>query len=355
MSRMKVIEPSVSQENYVSSLSAAFNWYHQEKDKKDARAYLKEYLTQNFTKDDVKTFDKLPDSKIINTYAWITRMVSNGALQLRESDHIKLDNYLQSILVRDEQLETVTEEIKVTRPSVRDNMKEKVNEYLGELEGAIDDLILEGRELDLYNDLRVRSIPQPYCPLISEWISATAGEYITVYESTDADIKEGYSNIGKRKLTQIIKLLSQWTEDVEKYGQFKKANRKPRAKKAKPASVQVSKLKYKREDTELGIKSVISSEIVGASQVWIYNTKNKKLAVYRTDSASGIQVKGTSLQNYEPENSEQKTLRKPKETIDKVLSAGKVQLRRILDELSTKDTAVKNRISEDCIILRVIK
>ena len=35
--------------------------------------------------------------------------------------------------------------------------------------------------------------------------------------------------------------------------------------------------------------------------------------------------------------------------------AGKVQLRRILPELSTKETAVNGRINEECIILRVIR
>lgn len=351
----KVAEPSLSQDNYVSSLSAAFNWYNQEKDKKDARAYLKEYISQHFTKNDVKRFDRLPDHKIISTYGWVTRLVYNGAL-LKESDHIKLDNYIKGILDTPGQVEE--EEVvveKVARPSVRDNMKEKVNEYLGELEGALDDFIISDKDFDLYANLKGRSIPQPYVPFIIEWVRKTAAEFISVYETTDSVIKEGYSNIPRRKLTQLIKLMSQWLEDAEKYGQFKKANRKPRAKKVKSPVQQVAKIKFKKEDTELGIKSVFPSEMVGASQVWIYNTKYKKLAVYRSDSSIGIQVKGTTLQNYEPENCEQKALRKPKEVLDKVLTAGKVQLRRILDELTTKESPVNGRINEECIILRVIK
>ena len=119
--------------------------------------------------------------------------------------------------------------------------------------------------------------------------------------------------------------------------------------------LQVSKLKFKREDIELKIKSVIPSEIVGSSQVWIYNTKYKKLAVYRTEAASGIEVKGSSLQNYDPDLSEQKTLRKPAETLKEVLSAGKIQLRRIIPELTTKETPVNGRINDECIIVRVIR
>ena len=357
MSRIKVVEPVVSQENYVSSLSTAFNWYNQEKDKKDARAYLKDYITHHFTKNDVRVFDKTPDAKISTTYAWISRMVLNGSLTLREPDFIKFSNYLQSILdTSDRPAEEQEEEVqKVFRPSVRDNMKEKVNEYLGELEKALDDFFTQDKELNLYNDLKSRSIPQPYVPFIDQWVKKIASEYIGVYETTDKDIKEGYSNISKRKLTQVIKLISTWQEDVERYGHFKKANRKPRAKKVKPVGVQIAKLKYKREDPELGIKSVIPTEIVGASQVWVYNTKYKKLAVYRSESTSGIQVKGTTLQNYDPDLCEQKALRKPKETLKEVLSAGKVQLRRIITELTTKDSPVNGRINEECIIVRVLK
>lgn len=356
MSRVKVIEPVVNPDNYVSGLSTAFNWYNQEKDKKDARAYLKDYISKHFTKQEVKVFDRLPDSRISTTYAWISRMVLNGTLTLTEQHHIRFTDYLQSILdTSDQPIEEEVVEEKVIRPSVRDNMKEKVSEYLGELEGAIDDFIIEGKELNLYNDLKSRSIPQPYCPFIEEWIQKTAGEYIGVYESTDEQIKEGYSYLGKRKLTQLIKLIGSWTEDLERYTQFKKANRKPRVKKAKPAGVQIAKLKYKREDTELGIKSVLPVDIVGASQVWVYNTKYKKLAVYRSESSTGIQVKGTTLQNYEPDLCEQKTLRKPKETLKEVLGAGKVQLRRIIPELTTKESPVNGRLNEECLIIRVIK
>ena len=356
MSRVKVIEPVVRPDNYTSDLSTAFTWYNYEKDKKDARAYLKEYILKHFTKQEAKVFDKLPDSRISTTYAWVSRMILNGTLTLSEQHHIKFSDYLQSILdTSDLPIEEEVVEEKVTRPSVRDNMKERVNEYLGELEGAIDDFISESKELNLYNDMKSRAIPQPYCPFIDEWIKQKAGEFITVYESSDNEIKEGYSNFGKRKITQLIKLISGWQEDLERYAQFKKANRKPRAKKVKPAGVQIAKLKYKREDTELGIKSVLPVEIVGAGQVWVYNTKYKKLAVYRSESATGIQVKGTSLQNYEPDLCEQKTLRKPKETLKEVLNAGKVQLRRIIPELTTKESPVNGRINEECLIIRVIK
>lgn len=354
---MKKFEPTVSTERYVTDLSLAFNWYNQNKDKKDARSYLKDYIKKNFTEYEVVIFDKLPDNKIVNTYAWVTRMIHNGVISLKDKDHKNLDNYLQCILNTSELTPIILpEEVdKPNRPSVRDSTREKALEYIGELEGALDNFLLNGDELNLYIDLKTRSIPQPYCTFIDSWIKNKAGQFISVYESEDPDIKEAYSNLGKRKLTQIIKLISTWLEDLNRYSQFKKANRKPRVKKAKPAGVQVAKLKYKREDSVYNIRSVSSAEIVGAEQVWIFNTKYKRLSVYRSDSSAGIQVKNSTLQNYQPDNCEQKTIRNPKDILQKVISGGKVSLRRLMGEITAKETPVTGRINEDCIILRIIK
>lgn len=348
------IDPALP--SYVSDLAKAFNWYNQEKEKKDARAYLKHYISHHYKKEVVKIFDSKSDSEIRTTFGWVARLLTNGC-KLTEHHSNGFKHYLEKLLVQDilDIVPDVEEEVKVKRPSIQDSIREKANEYISDLEKAIDDFILSGIELDLFKDLQSRSIPGPYCVFLDEWAKKKVAEFIYVYESNDEQLKEGYSNLGKRKLSQLIKLISGWIDDIDRHGQFKKANRKPKAKKIKPAGVQIAKLKYKREDSELGIKSVIPTEIVGASQVWVYNTKNKKLAAYRTDSSSGIQVKGTTLQNYDPDMCEQKTLRKPKEVLKEVVNAGKIQLRRIIAELTTKESPVNGRINDECLIVRVIK
>lgn len=345
--------------DYLSQLGKAFNWYNQEQEKKDAVKYLREYIKSSLTAEDVKRYDRIPDSEVTMTYGWVARMLYNGC-KVGTKELQKLDDYVKELLSRVVVEKVVEVKETVPKPSVQEYMLEKVSEYLGELEGVLDDFNHYKKDndlfkFDLYKDLQARSIPKPYCTHIETWIRRKAQEFITVYESTDPEIKEAYSNFTKPQLTRLIKLFSQWIEDVERYGEYKKANRKPRVKKQKPPGVQVAKLKYLREFTELNLKSVNPSEIVGSSQVWVYNTKYKKLAVYRTESVTGIQVKGTTLQNYDPDMCEQKSLRKPAEVIKKVLTAGKVQLRRIIPELSTKETPVNGRINEECILLRVIK
>jgi hypothetical protein len=234
-------------------------------------------------------------------------------------------------------------------------MQDKIAEVIGELEGAVDSFIKDDKEFDLYNYLQANSIPKPYCKDIDTWARRKGIEFTEVYQTTDKELKDAYSHIGRRQQANLVKMFGAFIVDLEKYTQFKKANRKPRVTKAKPPAVQVARIKFKKEDIELGIKSVNPSEMVGASQVWVYNVKYKRLAAYRSDSAQGIQVKGSTLQNYDPDMSECRSIRRPEAFLKVLLDASKVKLRKLLSDLTTKGYDVTGRINDECIIVRVIK
>ena len=97
-----------------------------------------------------------------------------------------------------------------------------------------------------------------------------------------------------------------------------------------------------------------AASIIGANQLWVYNIKNKKLGVYNAAGTTGFSVKGTSLQGYDPETSVQRTLRKPDVVIPKMMTAGKVALRKILTDLTTTETKLNGRFNEDTLLLRVL-
>ena len=352
MSRIAIHEPNgITPElsNYKSALSRAFNFYNQDNGKKEARLYLKTYIKHAGL--DVN-IDNVSDSDIILTYGWLARMVLNGNMLLPR--HLEdLDSYINTLSTTKEVIKVALD--KAPRPSVRDYMQDKIAEVIGELEGQVDNFLKDGTEFDLYNFLQANSIPKPYCKDIDEWARKRGTEFTEVYKTTDKDIKEGYSNISRRQQANLVKLFGSFIVDLEKYSQFKKANRKPRVTKVKPPAVQVSRIKFKKEDTELGLKSVNPSEMVGASQVWVYNVKYKRLAAYRSDSVIGIQVKGSTLQNYDPDMSECRSIRRPEAFLKVLLDASKVKLRKLLSDLTTKGYDVTGRINDECIIVRVIK
>jgi hypothetical protein len=60
------------------------------------------------------------------------------------------------------------------------------------------------------------------------------------------------------------------------------------------------------------------------------------------------------LQGYDPDTSVQRTLRKPADITKQVMEAGKVQLRKVLTDLTTTETKLNGRINADTILLRVL-
>jgi len=334
-------------DNYVSRLVYAFNWYNAEKDKKDARKYLEDYCRKSFQN---KNLQGVVDADIVLTMGWVARLHNKGA-QL-SAEHIDRLNVYISSLQPVQRLQVAS----APKVSVQEATQNRIRTYIGELEGVVDEIAKNPKsDFSLLDDLKKNQLPQTVGNDINTWMRAKVTELIAAYEGKDKDLAEGYSNFRKKDLLTIIKKLATFIEDAEKYSAFKKANRKPREKKVKPAGVQVKGLKYKTRDDELKISSVSPTEVVGAQQVWVFNTKTRKLAVYRTDSALGIQVKGTTLQNYDPEMSLQKTLRKPAEQIKDLLAAGKVQLRKFMDNIKAVPTTPNGRINADTLILRTAK
>mgnify|MGYP006276961675 CR=1 FL=1 len=336
-----------SNPTYNIDLAKLLSWYNYDNDYKLSKEFVKEYLKQT------KCNGNIDERKLNLTHSVLARIIVRGGV-LSEDHLTSFKQYIRDVTTPSAKPVVETKEA-APRVSIQEAMQEKISEYLGELEGVLDDVVQNDVQFNLYNDLKGKQIPQPYCTSISNWIDWKLEEFTQIRETEDLDIIEAYSFLGARKIAKIIKFLEQCKEDVAKYNSFKKANRKIRTRKAKPASQQVAKLKYLKEFAELNLKSVTVTEIVGASQVWVYNTKTKKLAAYRTDSAQGIQVKGTTLQNYDPEVSEQRTLRNPDKTLKLLLGAGKIQLRKILTDLSTKTGPVNGRINEECILVRAIK
>jgi hypothetical protein len=134
-----------------------------------------------------------------------------------------------------------------------------------------------------------------------------------------------------------------------------KALRKPRKKKEKPAATIVSKLKYQIEDTDLLIKSVKPTDILGSNQLWTFNTKTRMLAVYNAMGPAGLNVKGSTITGFDEKTSVMKKLRKPPEQTTALINAGKVNLRKYMDGIKSVSKIASGRINTDTLLVRIIK
>lgn len=324
-------------DNYKFLLIRAFNNLNVEHDNKKAKEFLIQYAKLFGTKEQQENARRITD--LPNAIGWLCQLHMSGA-NLSPA-------HVQSIQdVLNTQQQELAEPEKEDKRNPRQFVKDKAIEYLGELEWAIDAFLFEDKEFSLYNDMRAKQLPGPYVSFVREWVQ----QKIEQFEKEDLD----YYSFSKRKYNALIKFLNSMLEDCDKYQNFKRANRKPRAKKKIPPIVQVKNLNYQKECEEFGLKSVSPALIVGASQVWVFNTKTRKLGVYHSDSPNGMRVKGSTIQGFNPDTSVQKTVRKPEEVLTTVLESGKILLRKVLSELSTKDSPLTGRINNDTIILRVL-
>jgi hypothetical protein len=149
-------------------------------------------------------------------------------------------------------------------------------------------------------------------------------------------------------LTLIITECTTWANNQKKV-------RQPRIKKPKSADKQIKHLKFQVKNDEFKLASVNPITIIGASQLWTFNTKYRTLTRYDSIAADGFSIKGTTLQGWDKDASIQKKLRKPKDVLSRLEGGGKLVLRKLMDEINTKQIKPNGRINGDTILLRVIK
>jgi hypothetical protein len=132
-----------------------------------------------------------------------------------------------------------------------------------------------------------------------------------------------------------------------------KAQRKPRKPKAVSKEKLVSKLKYQLNCPELGIASINPTEIIDATEVWVYNTKTRKLGMYKVEGLqAGMSVKGTTIQHFEISTSIQKTLRKPAEQLKLFKGTAKTKYQKAFKDINAVEIKLNGRLNDTTIILK---
>jgi len=134
----------------------------------------------------------------------------------------------------------------------------------------------------------------------------------------------------------------------------KQTTRKPRKKKVVPATKLVEKLTYLKQEDSLGMVSINPESIVGASGLLVFNTKTRKFGMF-SSLEGGLSVKGTTIINFDETKSLCKTLRKPQEQLNELISGTKKKTERIFNDIKAVETSLKGRINNDILILKIFK
>jgi hypothetical protein len=342
-------EPKFSGVISQTELTQALSWYAQNRDSKDATKYATDYFKKTL---------KIPAPEAIKsqapTFGYVCRLVSLGAV-LSDSNRVWFDKTVDEL--KNAKAPVVKEAKVANVVSIQDHIKRKSSECIAELEGQIDELITTKFSADVspFGLMNTLEIKGAHAKFVIEHFKTRRAEYDEVSTTTDSDIKEAYSNFTKVQLKKLVAYCDQVIIDGMKLAGDAIKSRKPRKRKAKSAEQLVSKINYAKDFAELKLVSVDPKTIVGANQLWVYNTKTRKLGCYNAEDAAGLSIKGSTLQNFAESKSIQKTLRKPAVTLPEVLKGGKVALRNVLTEIRAAEGVLTGRINNDTILLRTIK
>ena len=151
------------------------------------------------------------------------------------------------------------------------------------------------------------------------------------YDSDDRQLLEAYEDLDNELVLKFIKAFDNIFEACDYMIGIANANRKPRAKKIKSPEQLVAKMQFKTADDKMNLTSIDPAEIIYAEELWVYNTKTRKLGHYKAKvldprgmnrPGTGLMVKGTSIKGFDEENSIQKTLRKPEQQLKEFANSG---------------------------------
>jgi hypothetical protein len=330
---------------------------------------LKWMATIGCTKEDIAAFKKTKDNRCNVTMGAIASCLLRGMPAVREDFNDGKDTaaWLRKAIVdviaegKDDVDEEAVAEVKSTAPviSIQERVRDTAYAMTTEIEDAIESFQLNPTDFDpkafkVLNLLKAKGAKAAHARFIRDLYAHDLAELEELLgDAPDEQLREGHKHLTRRQVKSIHAFYQEIASACEMLAQEAKVNRAPRKTKAVPKEKLIAKLKFMKTNEPLKLVSVNPVDVIGAQELWVYNTKTRKIGKYIASEFNVLGVKGTTIVNFDEFKSIQKTLRKPEEKLKEFKAAGKIALRKFLDEINATDTKMNGRINEDTILLKV--
>jgi hypothetical protein len=361
----------LSADQFSQKFRSAMDYYRLETDGKFAKpAVLKWMATIGCTVEDISAFKKTKDSRCSGTMGAIAACLLKGMPAIRADFNHGRDTsaWLRERIVEviQDGKNDISEEDQVeSKPAgpiitIQDRVREATYAMTEEIENAIESFqtnpdAFDPKEFKILNALKGKQAKAAHARIIKDFYSRDLAELEELASGQgDEQLREAYSHRSKKQIRNLIAFYQEIMSACDMLAQEAKVNRKPRKVKAVSKDKLVAKLKYKKTDDALKLVSVNPTDIIGSKELWVYNVKTRKLGKYVAADFNDLGVKGTSITGFSEKQSICKTIRKPEEKLKEFKAAGKVTLRKFLDEINATDTKMNGRINEETILLKVI-
>ena len=341
-----------------------FNWYNYMWDRKKSMTALIKYA-QKFGYKNAKKFKKL---YVPSTLAYIATGLERGlnfpkpknANDIESGNQHYYANLHDQLRQFNKKAQVISDEdfdkeqiVKKKRKTVQEHIAAKVSSLLGDIDYAIDVWDVEVFNTYKYlTDNQVSStvaskIPEQYQELIEEVTSALEGK--------SKQLKEAYGFMNAKEKRAFISFVRKIQTDAERYAENHKPVRKAKKIKIISAEDKVKNLNFLKEDEDNKLTSIEPSDIIGAEILFLFNSKTNQLSYYHATDRGGLDIKGTTIKNFDTDVSAVKKLgAKTTDIVDRVLGGGKIVLNKIMNEINSKASKVTGRVNNNMIILKVI-
>ena len=353
---------------FAGNFRIAMQYYNMEFNPKDLKAAVIKWMgTVGYDKTVIADFKKSKDWRCGITMGAIASCFLRGMPTHREDfnggrdSQVWLKEAIENAILEgknDIEVEEATAAPVGPVISIQDRVRDASLSMTEEIEDALENFSADPDAFDpkafkMVNLLRGKEVKAAHARVIKGLyarMQAELEEAITA--KADEQIKEAYAHIDRKNLRKLLEFYKEITAACDMLGQEAKVNRKPRVKKTVSNDKLVEKIKYLKVFEPLKLVSINPTDIIGVKELWIYNTKTRKLGRYIANEFMDLGIKGTTITGFNESASIQKTLRKPVEQLKAFKAAGKVQLRKFLEEINATEIVLTGRINEDTVLLK---
>jgi len=279
-------------------------------------------------------------------------------------DHIKTlkERLTKAKKKREKKKEKQQEDVYAS--SIQDRIKNIAYQIATDFDIAIDEFTFDQKE-DALDDiqplkhLNMNECKGPQARYIRSFYDMAYDGLIKSKKKGDdyVDYREAYGYLSTKQKNKLIEFYENIFAACDAVEKKSKATRKKKTtKKTKKLSTIVKSVKYQKEDQDFMLVSINPEEIIGAKQLWVFNTKTRVFGCYQSLGEDGMTVKGTTLQDIALDSSEFKKVRNPP-ALFKLLKDKKTKrgYNNALKKLNTKPQKQSARINANTILLAAFK
>ena len=351
----------------------AMDWYRLESSAKELKPKVVDWMGRNgYSKAEIQSFKKTKDNRCSGTVGAIAACLIKGMPIQRDdfNNGRNIEEWLRGQITNitsegkndiDEDDAPKVVKVEVYVPSIQERLRDAAGQMSEELDYAIDEWIKDPEAFDpkafkTVSLLRGKGVKPAHARMVKGFYERMLAEVEEVQvKGCEEQLAEAYEHVSKKNIKKLNDFLISIMTACDQIVGEAKLNKKPRAKKVKPAEELVKKIKFKASDDKLGVTSVPPAQLVGAQGAVVYNTKTRKIGIYTSLNSGGLTVKGTSIGNF-TDKSTQKTLRKPE-----------LQLRDFKDQntnrrveawfknIKATEINLNGRLNAETMILKVFK